>query len=91
MVDPLSFRITYSIFTDAERKISTGNRPEMNYLSIIMVTFWSIFLVKMVPVSTKCSIIDFRTGTGSPLWHTRNNFGFLGRLKSDRKIKIGMF
>ena len=46
MVDPLSFRIAYSIFTDAERKISTGNRPEMNYLSIIMVAFWSIFWLK---------------------------------------------
>ena len=45
----------------------------------------------MVPVSTKCSIIDFRTGTGSPLWHTRNNFGFLGASKTIEKIKIAVF
>ena len=75
----------------------TGYRPEMNYLSILFILITSLwlrfgqFLVKMVPVSTKCSIIDFRTGTGSPLWHTRNNFGFLGVSKAIEKIKIGMF
>ena len=53
-----------------------------------MVMFSVIFLVKMVPVSTKCSIIDFRTGTGSPLWHTRNNFGFLGVSKAIEKLKL---
>ena len=42
---------------------------------------------KMFPVSTKCSIIDFRTGTGRPLWTTRNNFGFFGRLKKYKTIK----
>ena len=53
-----------------------------------MVMFSVIFLVKMVPVSTKCSIIDFRTGTGSPLWHTRNNFGFLGVSKAIEKLYV---
>ena len=72
-----------------------GNRPEMNYLSILFILitslwscFRSFFLVKMVPVSTKCSIIDFRTGTGSPLWHTRNNFGFLGVSKAIEKLYV---
>ena len=67
----------------------------MNYLSILFILITSLwlrfgqFLVKMVPVSTKCSIIDFRTGTGSPLWHTRNNFGFLGVSKAIEKLKLG--